>query len=121
MIVKLKWNKVEWRKDQLVGKKWNEPETNYSEGASLAVEKLLDKYHKSLWFKKEKKLSALRGLASLLRWYLDANQDNDGAKSLIQKRLKEVGKKSLQYGWALDFARTLEWKDIKANPYLLDA
>lgn len=110
----LKWNKVEWRKDQLTGN-WVPP----SDNSAKEIEQYLDKYHKSIWHKRKMKLEALDNLREALDAYVSKNKD-PRVVNLLEKRLNQVVKKRLQYNNAMEFVKKLKLEQVLDNRYLLD-
>src|SRR5262245_53587490 len=118
MTVKpLKWTKAQWQADQREGK-WTPP----SDNSSKEIEQWLDKYHKSIFHKRKKKLEAMDKLRELLDAYSAKNRDGDSrVLNIIEKRLNQVVKKRLNYKNADDFVMKLLVKQILDNSYLLEA
>ncbi len=122
-IMKLKWTKADWNKDQMVGQKDWAQKIN---GAAQMIEVQLDIVQKVavLKNKKQKKIAALKNIADLLNDYLDldALQADKEAQMILLKRSGQVAKALKRYEQEFKFTYgKLKLESVIANSTLRDS
>jgi hypothetical protein len=101
-MLKLKWKKADWQKDQLVGKKdWA---LQINDGPKQVAD-LLDKAHKLALTKaqQQKQLDALQAIMDILVDYNELLKNDREAQTIVEKRMSQVAKAAKRCGQQITY------------------